>query len=100
MRLTVHARARRGRVTAAENDAVAWAATARRWLVCCGVGGEGTKALGEVRRARRSEAGLTQIATHRWGSGAARRGVVAVDGGEAGSVATDDGALALHHAER
>jgi hypothetical protein len=27
-------------------------------------------------------------------------GVVAVDGSEAGSVATDDGALALHHGER
>jgi hypothetical protein len=32
------------------------------------------KAVGEVRRARRSEAGLTQIATRRWGSGVARRG--------------------------
>jgi hypothetical protein len=28
------------------------------------------------------------------------RGAVADDGGEAGSVATDDGALALHHGER
>jgi hypothetical protein len=45
-----------------------------RRLVCCRVGGEGMKAVGEVRRARRSEAGLTQIATRRWGSGVARRG--------------------------
>jgi hypothetical protein len=29
-----------------------------------------------------------------------RRGAVAVDGGEAGSVATDDRALALQHRER
>jgi hypothetical protein len=36
--------------------------------------GEGTKAMGEVHRARRSEAGLTQIAARRWGSGAAQRG--------------------------
>jgi hypothetical protein len=28
------------------------------------------------------------------------RGAVAVDDGEAGSTATDDGALALHHKER
>jgi hypothetical protein len=29
-----------------------------------------------------------------------RRGALVVDGGEAGSVATDDGALALHHGGR
>jgi hypothetical protein len=32
------------------------------------------KTVGEVHRARRSEAGLTQIAARRWGSGAAWRG--------------------------
>jgi hypothetical protein len=42
---------------------------------------------------------------HRWGPGVARqgavgrRGAVAVDGSGAGTVVTDDGALALHHRE-
>jgi hypothetical protein len=48
-----------------------------------------------VRRARRSAAGLTQSAARRGVVG--RRGAVAVDGGGAGMVVTDDGALALHH---
>jgi hypothetical protein len=52
--------------------------------------------VGKVRRARRSEAGLTQIArasVGQWGGAH----TMAFDGGEAGSVVTDDGALALHH---
>jgi hypothetical protein len=55
---------------------VARAATARRQLACCRVGGEGTKVV------------------RQWG------GAVAVNGGEACTVVTDDGALALHHGER
>jgi hypothetical protein len=61
-------------VTAAGNDAVAQAATTHQRLRCCGIGGEGMKVVGEVHWARRSEAGLTQIAARWWGSGAARRG--------------------------
>jgi hypothetical protein len=78
---------------------VARAATAHRRLMRCEVGGEGTKVVGKVRRARRSEAGLTQIArasVGQWGGAH----VMAGDGSEAGSVVTDDGALALHHRGR
>jgi hypothetical protein len=46
------ARVRRGAVTAAEAGAVAWAASACRWLPCCGVEGKGTRVVGGVRRAR------------------------------------------------
>jgi hypothetical protein len=34
-----------------------------------------------------------------WGGAVGRRGAVAVDGGGAGTVVADDGALALHHGE-
>jgi hypothetical protein len=60
--------------------------------------GEGTKAVGRVRRARRSAVGLTQSAAH-GGGAVGRRGMMAVDGGGAGTVVVDDGALALHHGE-
>jgi hypothetical protein len=46
---------------------VARVATARQRITCYGVGGEGMKAVGKVRWAKRSKAGLTQIAAHRWG---------------------------------
>jgi hypothetical protein len=37
---------------------------------------------------------------HEGGGAVGRHGVVAVNGGEACTVVTDDGALALHHGER
>jgi hypothetical protein len=49
-------------------------------------------------RARRSMAGLTQSVVRRGVVG--RRGAVAVDGGGAGTVVANDGALALHHRGR
>jgi hypothetical protein len=80
---------------------VARAATTHRRLTCCEVRGEGTKAVGKVCRARRSEAGLTQIAcasVGQWGGAH----TMAFDGGEAGSVVENDGRgarLAAHRAD-
>jgi hypothetical protein len=52
-------RARQGAVNMAEAGAVARAATAHRRLAWHGVEGEGTKAVGGVRRARREMVRLT-----------------------------------------
>jgi hypothetical protein len=55
-----HVRVRRGAVTAAEAGAVAWAATAHRWLAQHGVEGEGTRKVGGVCRARRETVRLIE----------------------------------------
>jgi hypothetical protein len=73
-------------------------AEAHRRLTCYRVGGEGTEAAGRVRRERRLVAGLTQSVARQEGGGQ-WCGAVAVDGGGAGTVVTDDGALALHHGD-
>jgi hypothetical protein len=68
---------------------VARADTDHRRLMCCRV---------RVRAQRRWGCGGQEDRRH-VGGAVGRRGAVAVDGGGAGMVVTDDGTLALHHGE-
>jgi hypothetical protein len=63
-----------GAVTAAGDGEVAWAATAPGGSRATGSRARSLKAVGEVCQARKSAAGLTQLAARRWGNGANRRG--------------------------
>jgi hypothetical protein len=60
--------------------------------------GRGHEGGGEGAVARRLAAGFTQSVARRGGA-VGQHSAVAVDGGGAGTVVADDGALALHHGE-